>query len=462
MLRKRMSNHTDSITEGVIWRPLLAFFFPILLGSFFQQLYNTVDAMIVGKFVGKEALAAVGGATGTMINLIIGFFLGLSSGASVIVSQYYGARRDQDVSDTVHTAMALAIVGGAVLTVVGYFVSPTLLRMMGTPEDVMRYATDYISIYFLGTIPSMIFNIGSGILRAVGNSRRPLTFLMTACFVNIVLDVIFVMGLEMGTAGAAIATILSQCVCALMVMLTLCRSSLSYRVDLRKIRFHGAILRRTVQIGLPAGLQSVMYSGSNVIIQAAVNGFGTDVLAAWTAYGKMDGLHWMTISAFGVAITTFAGQNFGAQRFDRMKRSVRVCLGIAAGSVVGLSAILLIFARPLLSLFANEPEVLDIGIQIIHMLVPTYITYLCIEILSGAVRGAGDSVIPTMMTLVGVCVVRVIWVLGVCPQFNSLRVLLSSYPITWSLTSIMFILYYWKAPWLKRCIKKAGFEEATV
>ena len=462
MLRKRMSHPADSITEGVIWRPLLAFFFPILLGSFFQQLYNTVDAMIVGKFVGKEALAAVGGATSTMINLIVGFFLGLSSGASVIVSQYYGARRDKEVSDTVHTAMALAVVGGAVLTVVGYLWSPALLRLMGTPEEVMGYATDYISIYFLGTIPSMIFNIGSGILRAVGNSRRPLMFLVSACFVNIVLDVIFVIGLEMGTAGAAIATILSQGVCAVLVLVTLCRSSLSYRLELRRIRFHGAILRRTVQIGLPAGLQSVMYSLSNVIIQAAVNGFGTDVLAAWTAYGKMDGLFWMTISAFGVAITTFAGQNFGAQRYDRMKRSVRVCLALSAGTTLGMSAILLLFARPLLSLFANEAEVLDIGMTIIRTLVPTYITYLCIEILSGAVRGAGDSVIPTLMTLFGVCILRVIWVMGVCPQFNSLLMVLYSYPITWVITSLMFIIYYWKAPWLKRCIRKAGFAGATV
>ena len=459
MLRRPAARHTDSITEGVIWRPLLAFFFPILLGTFFQQLYNTVDAMIVGKFVGKEALAAVGGATGTMINLIVGFFLGLSSGASVIISQFYGARRDKDVSDTVHTAMALAIVGGALLTVVGYFFSPALLRLMGTPEEVMGYATDYISIYFLGTIPSMIFNIGSGILRAVGNSRRPLLFLMSACFVNIVLDVIYVVGLEMGTAGAAIATVLSQCWCAVLVVITLCRTSLSYRLDLRKIRFHGHLLRRTVQIGLPAGLQSVMYSLSNVIIQAAVNGFGTDVLAAWTAYGKMDGLFWMTISAFGVAITTFAGQNFGAQRFDRMKRSVRVCLALAAGTTVGMSTILLLLGRPLLSLFANEPEVLDLGMMIIRTLVPTYITYLCIEILSGAVRGAGDSVIPTVMTLVGVCLLRVVWVMGVCPQFNSLRMVLYSYPITWIITSTMFIIYYFKAPWLKRCIRKAGFEQ---
>ena len=458
MLRKLRLSAEGSITEGVIWKPLLSFFFPILLGTFFQQLYNTVDAMIVGKYVGKEALAAVGGATGTMINLIVGFFLGLSSGASVIISQFYGARRDKDVNDTVHTAMALALVGGAVLTVVGYSLSPSLLRMMGTPEDVMGYATDYISIYFLGTIPSMIFNIGSGILRAVGNSRRPLMFLVSACFVNIILDVIFVMGFDMGTAGAAIATVLSQSVCSVLVLTTLCRSSMSYRLELRRIRFHGALLRRTVQIGLPAGLQSVMYSLSNVIIQAAVNGFGTDVLAAWTAYGKMDGLFWMTISAFGVAITTFAGQNFGAQRYDRMRRSVRVCLAIAAGTTLGMSTILLL-GRPLLSLFASDAQVLDIGMTIVRTLVPTYITYLCIEILSGAVRGAGDSVLPTLMTLFGVCILRVIWVMGVCPPFNSMFMVILSYPITWIITSLMFILYYWKAPWLKRCIRKAGFSE---
>jgi len=451
---------TGSITEGVIWQQLLAFFFPILLGTFFQQLYNTADAMIVGKFVGKEALAAVGGSTGTLINLLVGFFVGLSSGATVILSQFFGARNEKQVSDTVHTAIALSLTGGLALTVLGLLLSDTLLRLMGTPEEVMGYATAYLKIYFVGMIPSLIYNIGSGILRAVGDSRRPLFFLIVACMTNIVLDVVLVVGLEMGTAGAALATILSQTVSAVLVILTLCRSGHAYKLRLRRIRFHGALLKNIIKIGLPAGLQSVMYSLSNVIIQTSVNGFGTDTIAAWTAYGKMDGLFWMTVSAFGVAITTFSGQNFGARKYERMKQSVRVCMGMAFGATLALSAVLLLLGESLFRLFATDENVITLGLEILHMLVPCYSLYLCIEILSGAVRGAGDALVPTLFTLFGVCLLRVVWLLGIAPQLGTLQAVLLSYPITWALTSVLFIVYYLRGSWLRRAMKRAGHEAA--
>ena len=445
----------SSITEGVIWKNLLAFFFPILLGTFFQQLYNTADAIIVGKFVGKEALAAVGGATGNLINLVVGFFVGLSSGATVILSQFFGGRRDREVSHTVHTAAAFALTGGLALTVLGVAFSPAILSMMGTPPDVMTYAVTYIRIYFFGMIPSMIYNIGSAILRAVGDSRRPLFFLMSACMVNILMDIVLVLGLEMGVAGAALATVLSQTVSAVLVIITLMRTPLSYRLEPRKIRFYGYLLNRIVRIGLPAGLQSVMYSLSNVIIQAGVNGFGTDVLAAWTAYGKMDGLFWMMVSAFGISITTFVGQNFGACQYDRVRKSVRVCLGMTTLATLVMSAVMLMLGGPLYRLFTDDAQVVEQGLAILRLLVPTYMTYICIEILSGAVRGAGDSLIPTLFILGGVCLLRVVWVLGVAPAYHSLEMVLLSYPITWTVTSVLFIVYYLKGGWLKRCIRKA-------
>ena len=385
----------NAITEGVIWKQLLLFFFPIVLGTFFQQLYNTADAIIVGKFVGKEALAAVGGTTGTLINLLVGFFVGLSSGASVIISQFYGAQRSEDVSRAVHTTMALALASGAALTVLGICLSKNVLIMMGTPADVLDYAVTYINIYFLGMIPSLIYNIGSGILRAVGDSRRPLFFLVSATMTNIVLDVVLVIGLNLGVAGAAAATVLSQVVSAVLVMMTLCRTSQVYRLQLKKIRFYGDMLVRIVRIGLPAGLQSVMYSLSNIIIQASVNGFGTDVMAAYTAYGKVDGMYWMV---------------------------------------------------------SDDAQVIEIGLSIVYLIVPTYTTYIFIEILSGAMRGAGDSLIPTIMTLTGVCLLRVFWVTVVVSAHHELKVLLMSYPITWIVTSAMFLVYYLRGKWLKRCI----------
>ena len=446
----------NGITEGVIWKQLLLFFFPIVLGTFFQQLYNTADAIIVGKAVGKEALAAVGGSTGTLINLLVGFFVGLASGASVIIAQLFGARKAQDVSRAVHTTIALALASGALLTAVGLLCAGGILDMMGTPQEVMAYALPYLNIYFLGMIPQLVYNIGSGVLRAVGDSRRPMLFLICAALTNIVLDVLLVLGLGLGVRGAAIATVLSQVVSAVLNLVSLCHAQPVYRLHFRRIRFHGDMLLRIVRIGLPAGLQSVMYSLSNMIIQASVNGFGTDVMAAWTAYGKIDGLYWMMISAFGVSITTFAGQNFGARRYDRMRRSVRVCLGMAAGVTVFMTALILAVGRPMLGMFTDDAHVVEMGMSIIRLIVPTWITYLCIEILSGAMRGAGDSLMPTLMTLTGVCLMRVFWVTVVVPRMHQLPVLMLSYPITWVITSCMFIVYYLRGRWLDRCIARQG------
>ena len=452
----RQRPDVNGITEGVIWKQLLLFFFPIVLGTFFQQLYNTADAIIVGKAVGKEALADVGGSTGTLINLLVGFFVGLASGASVIIAQLFGARRAQDVSRAVHTTIALALSSGALLTAVGLLCAGGILELMGTPQEVMAYALPYLNIYFLGMIPQLVYNIGSGVLRAVGDSRRPMLFLICAALTNIVLDILLVLGLNLGVCGAAIATVLSQVVSAVLILVSLRHAQPVYRLHFRRIRFHGDMLARIVRIGLPAGLQSVMYSLSNMIIQASVNGFGTDVMAAWTAYGKIDGLYWMMISAFGVSITTFAGQNFGARRYDRMRRSVRVCLGMAAGVTVFMTALILAVGRPMLGMFTDDAHVVEMGMSIIRLIVPTWITYLCIEILSGAMRGAGDSLMPTLMTLTGVCLMRVFWVTVVVPRMHQLPVLMLSYPITWVITSCMFIVYYLRGRWLDRCIARQG------
>lgn len=457
----RQRPDVNGITEGVIWKQLLLFFFPIVLGTFFQQLYNTADAIIVGKFVGKEALAAVGGSTGTLVNLLVGFFVGVASGASVVIAQLFGARRAEDVSRAVHTTISMAIGSGALLTAVGLMFADDILHLMGTPDEVMVYAVPYLSIYFMGMIPQLIYNIGSGILRAVGDSRRPMLFLICAAMTNIVLDIILVLGLDMGVNGAAWATIISQLVSAMMILGSLHRAQPVYRLHFHKLRFHVDMLARIVAIGLPAGLQSVMYSFSNIIIQTSINGFGTDVMAAWTAYGKVDGLFWMIISAFGVSITTFVGQNFGAKLYDRMRRSIRVCLGIAAGTTVAMSVLILIIGRPMLGMFTDDPHVLEIGLSIVRLIAPMWLCYVCIEILSGSMRGAGDTLVPTLMTLVGVCMLRVFWVTVIVPMRHELSMLLLSYPLAWTLTSILFIIYYRRGNWLKRCMKKQSEREVA-
>lgn len=432
----------NQITEGVIWKQLLLFFFPILFGTFFQQLYNTADAIIVGRFVGKEALAAVGGSTGTLINLLVGFFVGLSSGATVIISQFYGAGKGDQVKKAVHTAITFSVLSGLVLMVVGILGAPFALKIMGTPDDIMGHALVYIRVYFLGIVGNLIYNIGAGILRAIGDSKKPLYFLMASCFTNIVLDVVFVVFLKMNVLGAALATILSQLVSAILVILVLTKSKDAYALNLKDLGIDKALVLRIIKIGLPAGLQSVMYNFSNIIIQSSVNALGTDTIAAWTAYSKIDSVYWMIISAFGISITTFVGQNYGARKKDRVYQGIRVCLKISYVTTIFLSIVLFFGGRYIFYLFTTDPMVLSKGMEILHFLVPTFFTYVLIEIYSGSLRGVGDCWFPMMMTCVGVCVLRVIWVCVVVPFNQTITTIVISYPLSWTLTSILFFIYF--------------------
>lgn len=447
----------NKITEGVIWKQLLAFFFPILLGTFFQQLYNTVDAIIVGNFVGTQALAAVGGATGTIINLLVGFFVGLSAGATVIISQYYGARRARETSQAVHTSVAMGIAGGLLFMVLGMLISPWALRAMGTPEDVMEPAITYIEIYFGGMVFNLLYNMGSGILRAVGDSKRPLYFLILCTVLNLVLDLLFVPVFHWGVAGVAIATIVSQAVSAILILVILMFSDDVYRLHWKEVRLDFYILRNIIQIGLPAGLQSVMYNVSNIIIQSTINTFGTNTVAAWTAYGKIDGLFWMIMGAFGTSVTTFSGQNFGAQKYDRIRKSVRICTVMAMGTAFLLSTVLYFWGSYVYQLFSSDSKVIEIGMEILHTMVPFYFTYVCIEILSGTMRGTGDSLIPMIITGVGICVLRVVWIFVAVPMWPGIQSVIISYPITWAFTSILFIIYYLQGGWLRKRITRMGF-----
>ena len=450
----------NQITEGSILKPLLSFFFPILLGTFFQQLYNTVDAIIVGNFVGTAALGAVGGPTAVVINFLVNLFVGLSSGATVVIAQYYGARQGQELREAVHTGIALALAAGVVINVVGVLLSGPVLRLMGTPEDVMGYALTYLRVYFCGSIASFIYNMGASILRAVGDTRRPLYFLMAACLTNIVLDLLFVVGFHLDVFGAALATILSQVVSAVLVAVSLLRPGTVYAVVPREIRFHPDKLRSIVRIGLPAGVQSNMYTISNMVLQSCINSFGTVTVAAWTAFGKVDGFYWMISGAFGVSITTFVSQNFGAQKYDRVKKGVRVCLAVTFAVTAFISLLFCGAAPTLLRLFTSDAAVIELGHRVMWFTAPFYATFVCIEIFSGAVRGTGDSLKPMLLTCSGVCVLRVLWVLLVLPHFPVLETVLVSYPISWTVTSILYIIYYARGNWLRRGIARTAGADA--
>ena len=455
--QKVQKTKANGITEGSIFGQLLLFFFPILFGTFFQQLYNTADAVVVGRFVGKQALAAVGGTTSTLINLMVGFFVGLSSGATVVISQYYGAKKADKVHWAVHTSVAFSVIGGVLFMAVGLVGARWALTAMHTPEDVMDHAVTYIRIYFLGMVPNLLYNMGAGILRAVGDSRRPLYFLIGSCFVNIILDVVLVAVLRMGVAGAALATISSQLFSAILVILCLTRTQDMYKVEWRKIRIDSRMLQRIIRIGIPAGMQSVMYNISNIIIQAGVNNLGTDNVTAWATYGKVDGLYWMMINALGISVTTFGGQNYGARRMDRVRKGAGACMVIGVVLTASVSTALYFWGYLFIELFTSDPQVQLISQSLIRFMVPTFITYITIEILSGTLRGVGDAWMPLIITGVGVCLVRVIWIIFALPHFNTILAAAFCYPMTWALTSAAFAVYYYFFSSLKRVNLKKIF-----
>ena len=431
------------ITTGVIWQQILLFFFPILFGTFFQQLYNTVDAVLVGQFVGKVALSAVSGAPAMIVSLIIGFFTGLASGATVSISQYYGSNDLKSVSVTTHTAIVFSIMGALILTVTGYFISPWLLRICRVPEDIFTESRIYMQIYFLGLLGTFLYNMGAGILRAIGDSKRPFYFLIVGCLLNIVLDIIFLIPLKMGVAGAAYATIISQAVSALLIILCLICKEGPCKLELPKLRIDYKYLRRILRIGFPAGIQSVTYALSNIIIQTSINDFGTDVIAAWGTYGKMDGLFWMTISSFAIALTTFVGQNYGAGKYDRVRKGIKDTMVMATISTIAICSVLFIFAEFLFSLFTKDTAVIQIGARMVHFLMPTYIIYIYIELLSGGLRAMGDTFIPMLISCGGVCGIRFFWTLFVCPLYPSIEMLELNFPVSWIVTLLLFVIYYY-------------------
>ncbi len=446
----------NQIVNGVIWKQLLIFFFPIMAGSFFQVFYNTVDAIVVGRYVGTIALAAVGGPTSTLINLVVGFFIGLSTGSAVVISQFFGAGDDEATSLAVHTSMALALAGGAVIGLLGVTLSRWALGLMNTPAEVMEPACRYLEIFLGGSIFSLVYNMGSSIMRAWGDSKRPFYFLVAGSLVNIAGDLLFVVRFGWGVAGVAWATLLSQAFSAAGVCVCLAREEGAFRLSLRKIRFNALLLRNIVAVGLPTGLQASMYSISNIVIQAAVNSFGVGPVAAWSVLSKIDALYWQMMAAFGMSVCTFSGQNFGARKYDRVRQSVRDCTIIAFIATVSVSVTELSAARFLFAVFTDDAEVIRLGVGIMWRMVPYYFTYVLLETMSGGIRGTGDSLMPTVMMALGICVFRLFWVWCVMPLFPDFLMLGWSYPISWTITTSAFVLYYRYSGWLERSIIRSG------
>lgn len=438
---------TMLMTEGVIWKQLLLFSFPLLVGNLFQQLYNTVDSIVVGNFIGSQALAAVGSST-PLINLIIGMFMGIATGAGVIISQYYGAENAQKLSWAVHTCIALSILGGILLSILGVVLSPYILNWMGTPEDVIENSVIYLQIYFSGSLFNLLYNMAAGILRAVGDSRRPLYYLCISSAVNIVLDLVFVVVFSMGIAGVGYATIIAQAVSAVLAFFALVRTKDSYRVELKKIAIDKRMMKRILAIGIPSGIQHSIISLSNVIVQANINGYGSAAMAGYGAYSKIDGFVMLPLQSFCIAATTFTGQNIGAEKEKRVKQGIVQGIVISAVYTLALSPLLLWKAEDLLQIFSSDPEVLRYGKITISMLIPFYGVLSIHQILMGTFRGAGKTMVTMLIGIGNMCVLRMIYINGIVPFFPSYEAVMLCYPITWTTTMLMDVLYCWKGKWM--------------
>jgi len=446
-----MNSDLNNLTTGTVWKKLLRFFFPILVGLLFQQLYNTADAVIVGYFLGDSALAAVGGSVSTITNLILGFFTGLNCGATVLISQAYGADDSQSLEKSLHTSALFSIFVGLGITIAGYFAAPAALRLIKHPEDIMDASVSYLRIYLVGSVPLLMYNLFQGTYQAVGDSRRPLIYLIASCLTNIVLDAAFVGLFDWGVAGVGWASVISMVLCFMLALINLSRTDGPHRFHFSKLAIDFSTLKQFLRIGLPSGIQSSMYSISNLIIQASVNSLGTDVAAAWTATSKLDGFYWVTTSAFGVAICAFAGQCYGAGKIERMKQAMRTCIYISVGVTVLMSTGLLSVANYAYHLFLKSEYVIDTAITVMWYIVPYYAIWSYIEVVTGTLRGAGDTFVPMIIVMLGTCLFRVIWMFTVVPKWHTVPCITIVYSISWAITAVAFTVYYIKC-------KKRGFK----
>ena len=435
------------MTEGSISGKMLRFALPVFIGNLFQQLYNIADALIVGNFVGNDALAAVS-ATGNLVFLLISFFAGVSMGAGVVISRYFGARDMEKMHLAIHTSVAFNLATGLALTIAGTTLTPWLLRLMGTPADVMALSVTYIRIFFAGSLGLVMYNSFCGIMRAVGDSKNPLVYLVISSLLNVMLDLLFVAWLKMGVMGAALATILAQFLSALLCLFKLMRTSESHRLVLREIGFDREMTGLIVRYGLPTGLQNSVIAIANVVVQSNINAFGTMAVSGCGAYAKIEGFAFLPITSFQMALTTFVGQNLGAGEYDRAKRGARfgIWCSIAAAELIGVAIYL--SAPYLLGAFTAEPEAIAFGVQKAHICSVFFFLLAASHCLSAVLRGAGKASIPMLAMLIFWCVVRVAFIAVAMPYFRSIDVVNWVYPLTWLLSTIFLIVYYVRADWL--------------
>ena len=435
-----ISLKNNNLTEGKIWKVMLKFVLPIFLGTLFQSLYTTIDAIIIGRFAGKDAFAAIESVL-SFQRLPVSFFVGLSSGATIIISQYFGANRKEDVSKASHTAILFAIVGGLLLSVLSCILSPFFIRLIKVPEEIFYQAQIYTIICFSGIVASMIYNIGSGILRALGDSKTPFYILIVSNILNIILDLILVIVFNLGVIGVGMATLISQIVSAILIFIILLRTKLDCKIYINKIHFYKKYIKEIFRLGLPIGVQSVLYPISNTIIQSSINTFGVNSIAAWAISGKLDFLIWTVSDAFSVAISTFVAQNYGAKKHQRARDGIKIALSMSMVAIFVISFILYFYNKPLAYFLIKDKNIVDLTSEVIHLIAPLYFMYVIGDVLSGAIKGTGNTLHPMVINIFGICICRILWVFLIVPLNPTFFMVLYGFIVSWIITALMYIVY---------------------
>ena len=442
-----MVKRNDSLTDGVIWKRMIIFALPILLGNLFQQLYNTVDTLIVGNYIGSSALAAVS-SSGSLIFMLIGFLTGISSGAGVIIARFFGAKDVKNLQIAIHTTVAVGIIAGIVMTFVGFTFSPNILKWMGTPNGVIKESIIYLQVYFLGSLGFVMYNVFVGIFQAVGDSKHPLYYLIISSIVNLVLDIVFIEYFHMGVAGAGLATVISQGISSVLCLIQLMKSKREYRLQINKIRLNKNILNQIIRIGLPSGIQNSIIAFANVLVQSSVNSFGEIAMAGYGAYSKVEGFGFLPINSFSMAITTFVGQNLGSKQYDRTLKGVRfgVIMAIILAELIGI--VVFIFAPQMIRAFDSSPEVIRFGVEKARTAALFYCVLAYSNSIAAVLRGAGKAMVSMFVMIFFWCIVRVAFLAITVPLTHSIHMVYLVYPVTWSLSSIFLFIYYRKSNWM--------------
>ena len=435
------------VTRGVIWKQLLMLCVPVFFSSFFQEAYSLINTFVVGQFAGKSALGGIQ-ATAPLVDLAVGFSVGMGTGFAVVCSQYFGAHDDERLTASVHTAMTIALVGGLAVSALGSLLAGPILTLMGTPADLMAESLAFVRLYFGAMVFSIVYNTGSAVQRSVGDTRSPSIIVASTCVVNIVLDLTFVAGFHMEATGAGLATALSLVWGCAVTLVRLTHVDGPWKLDLRRLRIDPGICRVMIRTGLPLGLQASCYSVSNIITQSTINSFGSTVVTAFGLCGRIDAIIWMVSEALGVAVTTFSAQNFGARDYARMRRGLKTAMCLTALVIGSLSVVLLANVRAIAGFFIDDAQIADLTAQVMWYVGPFYVVYSLYDNIGGTIRGAGESLRPMLIVLTGSCLLRIVWQLAVVPLDHTLHMAMLSYPITWITTGVAFIIYYRFGHWL--------------